>query len=117
MTYHIACKYCKKLVLVLIITRNIILTKMLGTKIFLLLGLSVLGNSIPQPELRIHIHLHQDDFQPGPARGPTPNIGHVGNRIVTFPGGADYPSRQFFKAGSDYGDYGNKGEYSIGRFG
>ena len=90
---------------------------MLGTKIFLLLGLSVLGNSIPQPELRIHIHLHQDDFQPGPARGPTPNIGHVGNRVVTFPGGADYPSRQFFKAGSDYGDYGAKGEYSIGRVG
>merc|ERR1712212_1071798 len=43
-----------------------ILTKMLGTKIFLLLSLSVLGYSIPQPELKIIIHLHYDDFQPGP---------------------------------------------------
>merc|ERR1712002_533985 len=49
-----------------------ILTKMLGTKIFLLLSLSVLGYSIPQPELRIIIHLHYDDFQPGPARGFQP---------------------------------------------
>merc|ERR1711875_89115 len=90
-----------------------ILTRMLGTKIFLLLGLSVVGNSIPQPELRIHIHLHQDDSLPGPARGPTPNIGHVGNRVGTFPGGADYPSRKF--SGSDYGDYGNKGKWRKGR--
>merc|ERR1712215_143470 len=46
-----------------------ILTKMLGTKTFLLLTLSVLGFSMPQPELRIIIHLHGvDNFQPGPAR-------------------------------------------------
>merc|ERR1712212_1101422 len=47
-----------------------ILAKMLGTKIFLLLSLSVLGYSIPQPEMKIIIHLHQDEFQPGPAPGP-----------------------------------------------
>jgi len=49
-----------------------ILTKMLGMKIFLLLSLSVISYSVPQPELRIIIHLHQDNFQPGP----------VGNRIL-----------------------------------
>merc|ERR1712055_1140763 len=54
-----------------------ILTKMLGTKIFLLLSLSVLGHSVPQPELRIIIHLH--DFQPQPS--------HVGN---TLEWGEDY---------------------------
>merc|ERR1739844_61228 len=61
-----------------------ILTKMLGTKIFLLLSLSVLGYSIPQPEMKIIIHLHYDDFQSGPARGPEP----VGRR--RFEGGFDY---------------------------
>merc|ERR1712183_1229861 len=61
-----------------------ILTKMLGMKIFLLLSLSVLGYSRPQPELKIIIHLHYDDFQPGPARGPEP----VGRR--RFEGGFDY---------------------------
>merc|ERR1719244_1905806 len=41
-------------------------------KTFLLLTLSVLGYSMPQPELRIIIHLHQDNFQPGlvQPRGP-----------------------------------------------
>merc|ERR1712055_404521 len=62
---------------------KIILTKMLGMKIFLLLSLSVLGYSMPQPELRIIIHLHGvDNFQPGPARG-SPG----GRRIE---GGSDY---------------------------
>merc|ERR1711970_1005686 len=61
-----------------------ILTKMLGMKIFLLLSLSVLGYSIPQPEMKIIIHLHYDDFQPGPVRGPEP----VGRR--RFEGGFDY---------------------------
>ena len=75
---------------------------MLGTKIFLLLSLSVLGNSIPQPEFRIHIHLHQDNFQPGPARGPTSNI---------------LPAGRPAEGGNDYGDSGDYGEYSIGRFG
>merc|ERR1712212_584026 len=75
------------------------LTKMLGTSIFLILSLSVLGFSIPQPEMRIIIHLHYDDFQPGPVRGPQPNIGYVGKRrpgivpetYLTVPeGGSDY---------------------------
>merc|ERR1712055_186292 len=62
---------------------KIILTKMLGMKIFLLLSLSVLGYSMPQPELRIIIHLHGvDNFQPGPARG-TP-------RGRSIEGGSDY---------------------------
>merc|ERR1712215_435431 len=60
-----------------------ILTKMLGTKIFLLLSLSVLGFSMPQPELRIIIHLHGvDNFQPGPARGSP--------RGRSIEGGSDY---------------------------
>merc|ERR1711970_869085 len=61
-----------------------ILTKMLGTKIFLLLSLSVLGGySMPQPELRIIIHLHGvDNFQPGPARGSP--------RGRSIEGGSDY---------------------------
>merc|ERR1712183_940218 len=65
-----------------------ILTKMLGMKIFLLLSLSVLGYSIPQPELKIIIHLHYDDFQSGPARGPEP----VGRR--RFEGGFDYSDEE-----------------------
>merc|ERR1711887_525386 len=60
-----------------------ILTKMLGLKIFLLLTLSVLGYSMPQPELRIIIHLHGvDNFQPGPARGSP--------RGRSIEGGSDY---------------------------
>merc|ERR1711887_508967 len=60
-----------------------ILTKMLGMKIFLLLSLSVLGYSMPQPELRIIIHLHGvDNFQPGPARGSP--------RGRSIEGGSDY---------------------------
>merc|ERR1712236_51611 len=58
-------------------------TKMLGMKIFLLLTLSVLGYSMPQPELRIIIHLHGvDNFQPGPARGSP--------RGRSIEGGSDY---------------------------
>merc|ERR1712212_270818 len=64
------------------------LTKMLGTSIFLILSLSVLGYSMPQPEMRIIIHLHYDDFQPGPPRGPQPNMGYVGKRRPE--GGFDY---------------------------
>merc|ERR1712212_567337 len=64
------------------------LTKMLGTSIFLILSLSVLGYSMPQPEMRIIIHLHYDDFQPGPVRGPQPNFGYVGKRRPE--GGFDY---------------------------
>merc|ERR1712055_423410 len=60
-----------------------ILTKMLGMKIFLLLSLAVLGYSMPQPELRIIIHLHGvDNFQPGPARGSP--------RGRSIEGGSDY---------------------------
>merc|ERR1712215_357390 len=83
-----------------------ILTKMLGTKTFLLLALSVLGYSMPQPELRIIIHLHQDNFQPGPVqpRGPR-----------GYEGGLDHPARQprgtrrygygsLYENGSDYSD-------------
>merc|ERR1712215_52211 len=83
-----------------------ILTKMLGMKTFLLLTLSVLGYSMPQPELRIIIHLHQDNFQPGPVqpRGPR-----------GYEGGLDHPARQprgprrygygsLYENGSDYGD-------------
>ena len=40
---------------------------MLGTKIFLFLGLSVLGYTKPQPELKIILHFHQNDFEAGPA--------------------------------------------------
>merc|ERR1739846_220046 len=89
-----------------------ILTKMLGTKIFLLLSLSVLGYSIPQPEMKIIIHLHYDDFQSGPARGPEP----VGRR--RFEGGFDYGEDedgsglddlpvepQAEEAGDDYSDH------------
>merc|ERR1712002_1226230 len=72
-----------------------ILTKMLGTNIFLLLSLSVLGYSIPQPELRIIIHLHQDDFQPGPARGS--EFGFRGSLPVDV-------GRRRFEAGFDYSD-------------
>merc|ERR1739846_45516 len=88
-----------------------ILTKMLGTKIFLLFSLSVLGYSIPQPEMKIIIHLHYDDFQPGPARGPEP----VGRR--RFEGGFDYSDDEEetvdeavipndeIEAGDDYSDH------------
>merc|ERR1719222_412357 len=63
---------------------------MLGMKIFLLLSLSVLGYSMPQPEMKIIIHLHYDDFQPGPASGPEAGFGilPVGRR--RFEGGSDY---------------------------
>merc|ERR1712055_543996 len=84
-------------------------TKMLGTKTFLLLSLSVLGYSVPQPELRIHIHLHQDDFQPGPARGPTSNIG-----TLPFPGG--YPGGRPAIGETDYTDYGDYGDYVSGQW-
>merc|ERR1711970_270469 len=77
-----------------------ILTKMLGTKIFLLLSLSVLGGySMPQPELRIIIHLHGvDNFQPGP----------VGNRIVNpirLKGPGTMRRRpRIYEKGTDYSD-------------
>merc|ERR1712212_1257434 len=72
-----------------------ILTKMLGTKIFLLLSLSVLGYSMPQPEMRIIIHLHYDDFQPGPAHGPETDSDFRGGLPV---------GRRRFEVGSDYSD-------------
>merc|ERR1711970_1300252 len=87
-----------------------ILTKMLGTKTFLLLTLSVLGYSMPQPELRIIIHLHQDNFQPGPVgnrivsaskqRGPSYDLGPVSydfGSVMT-----SYPRR--YEGGQDYSD-------------
>merc|ERR1711970_667054 len=77
-----------------------ILTKMLGTKIFLLLSLTALGYSIPQAELRIIIHLHQDDFQPGPARGS--EFGHF--RESEFNPFLGSQGGRGFEAGSDYSD-------------
>merc|ERR1739844_181302 len=56
-----------------------------------LLSLSVLGYSIPKPELKIIIHLHYDDFQPGPARG---------SELGSLPP----VGRRGFEAGFDYSD-------------
>merc|ERR1719222_457582 len=63
---------------------------MLGMKIFLLLSLSVLGYSMPQPEMKIIIHLHYDDFQPGPASGPEAGFGALPVGRRRFEGGSDY---------------------------
>merc|ERR1719244_1985634 len=49
---------------------------------------------MPQPELRIIIHLHQDNFQPGPGNG--------GNRIVT--GNLTPRGHREDELGSDYSD-------------
>ena len=57
---------------------------------------------MPQPELRIIIHLHQDNFQPGP----------VGNRIM--PAGKDAGMMGWnSESGLDY----SNGEYLLGRLG
>ena len=48
---------------------------MLGMKIFLVLTLSALGYTKPQPEFRIILHFHPNDFQAGAAgalRQPVP---------------------------------------------
>merc|ERR1711942_59860 len=57
-----------------------ILKKMLGMKIFLILCLSVLSYSRPQPEFKIIIHFHPEPYQPPPARG-----GPVGG-VIDQPG-------------------------------
>merc|ERR1711942_665038 len=59
---------------------GIILKKMLGMKVFLILCLSVLSYSRPQPEFKIIIHFHPEPYQPPPARG-----GPVGG-VIDQPG-------------------------------
>merc|ERR1712002_124048 len=46
------------------------LIKMLGMKIFLILSFSVLSYTRPQPEMKIIIHFHQNDFEAGQAGAP-----------------------------------------------
>merc|ERR1711942_373701 len=54
-----------------------ILKKMLGMKIFLILCLSVLSYSRPQPEFKIIIHFHPEPYQPPPARGGPVGVGRI----------------------------------------
>ena len=50
---------------------------MLGMKIFLILCLSVLSYSRPQPEFKIIIHFHPEPYQPPPARGGPVGVGRI----------------------------------------
>merc|ERR1711862_916339 len=54
-----------------------ILKKMLGMKVFLILCLSVLSYSRPQPEFKIIIHFHPEPYQPPPARGGPVGVGRI----------------------------------------
>merc|ERR1711982_241496 len=59
-----------------------ILKKMLGMKVFLILCLSVLSYSRPQPEFKIIIHFHPEPYQPPPARGGPVGVGPVEPRSM-----------------------------------
>merc|ERR1711942_128043 len=54
-----------------------ILKKMGGMKVFLILCLSVLSYSRPQPEFKIIIHFHPEPYQPPPARGGPGGDGRI----------------------------------------
>merc|ERR1712002_185705 len=75
------------------------LIKMLGTKIFLILSLSVLSYTRPQPEMKIIIHFHQNDFEAGQAGAPLES-------------GFDYTNKEYYDQ-YDEDNYGDE-EYGDG---
>merc|ERR1711970_984064 len=84
------------------------LIKMLGVKIFLILSLSVLGYTKPQPELKIILHFHQNDFEAGPA----------GALLGKPESGLDYTNKEYYDQYDEdnYGDD-NYGAYNYGDHG
>merc|ERR1739844_369105 len=75
------------------------LIKMLGMKIFLLLSLSELGYPKPQPELKIILHFHQNDFEAEPAGAPH------GKHEAGF----DYTNKEYYDQ-YDEDNYGDNGD-------
>merc|ERR1739846_30749 len=76
------------------------LIKMLRMKIFLILGLSVLGYTKPQPEFKIILHFHQNDFEAEPA----------GALLGKPESGLDYTNKEYY----DSYDEDNYGAYNYG---
>merc|ERR1712002_319218 len=71
-----------------------ILKKMLGMKIFLILCLSVLSYTRPQPEFKIIIHFHPEPYQPPPARGGSVGVGRIDENDYRPGGVIDSPPRR-----------------------